>query len=556
MYATWLLGLLLPGASLAQTIIISGKLIDRATEESLPDATVSVRERSIHILTDKEGYFAFTLNSASSDSITIHINYVGYRPCSLRIAAANANLLISLESGSVDLQEVNIIGSKIELLKANQAISSYSIGPDALNKLPAIGEKDAFRSFQLLPGISASNQSSAGLYIRGSTPDQNLVLYDGIPIYYVDHLHGFFSAFNPGTIKQIELSKGGYSALYGGRVSGLVDISVRDGNKKHFNAEASIGLLSVSGLVEGPISRKSTFLVAARRSWQSPLFTKLFGSVYDANRVQQNGFLNQFSSSYSLQASFYDLNAKFSYQANSTNRLSVSFYTGKDYTNNTSISDIPVFGGVSVINADSIHWGNTGASVQWATKISKTTSLNTVLSRSYYFSRRNNGLQTSLALQEGGFTSVKYGTLEDNRLTESSVNSAVRLRTERNNTIDIGLAISCLSINFSYRQNDTVTVLNQANAGLISSVFVQQESHLFNQKTQVTAGFRLSYYGPGRRVYPEPRLTMIHTHSRSVKVKASSGLFNQFAKQVDRDDVSSRGFWVLSGSTAIKPTSA
>lgn len=316
---------LLPIKSLGQKLKISGKVTDQTTGEALPNATISVAERAVNTLTDKGGYFAFTLSRVSSDSVTVSINYVGYRPQTVRVAVANTMLSISLQSGAVDLQEVSVTSKKIELLKANQGISTYRIGADALNKLPAIGEKDAFRSFQLLPGISASNQSSAGLYIRGGTPDQNLILFDGFPIYYVDHLHGFFSAFNPSTIKQVELSKGGYSALYGGRVAGLADISGKDGNKKYLNAEASVGLLSVSGLVEGPVFRKATFLVAARRSWQSPLFNKLFGSVYDAGKVQQNGFLNQFNSSASLNASFYDLNAKFSYQFNSNNSLSASF---------------------------------------------------------------------------------------------------------------------------------------------------------------------------------------------------------------------------------------
>lgn len=547
---------LLPIGSLAQKIKISGKVVDQSTGEALPNATLSVVEKSINILTDKEGYFAFTMSGVSLDSVTININYVGYRPASVRVANASTMLSICLQNGAVDLQEITVTSSKIELLKANEGISTYRIGADALNKLPAIGERDAFRAFQLLPGASASNQSSAGLYIRGGTPEQNLILFDGFPVYYVDHLHGFFSAFNPNTIKQIELSKGGYSALYGGRVSGMVDINSKDGNKKHLNAEASVGLLSASGLLEGPIFRKATFLLAGRRSWESPLFNNLLGSVYDASKVQQNGFLNQFNSSASLSASFYDLNTKLSYQLNPSNSVSISFYTGNDYTNNTSTSNLPVFGGVSVINADSIRWGNTGTSLQWLTRISKTVSINSVLAYSQYFGLRNNGLQTAFALQDGGTSTVKYGTREDNKLNESSLRSTITLRTEQKNTIDIGVAISSLSTDFRYRQNDTISILEQRNKGLFATIYVQSISSFFQKKTQITAGFRLPYYSPTQRFYPEPRLAIIHALNHSVKLKASSGIFNQFAKQVDRDDVSSRGFWVLSGPNAINPTSA
>ena len=164
----------------------------------------------------------FTLFDVPSDTSVLVVNYIGYQNKFVRLTPETnvSQLEILLEDFGVQLEEVVVKATKEEqLLSASTGISRIGISPAALAKLPSYGEKDIFRSLQLLPGISGSNESSSGLFVRGGTPDQNLVLFDGFTVYHVDHLFGFFSAFNANAVKDVQLYKGGFDAKYGGRLS-------------------------------------------------------------------------------------------------------------------------------------------------------------------------------------------------------------------------------------------------------------------------------------------------------------------------------------------------
>ena len=144
-----------------------------------------------------------------------------------------------------------------------------------------MGEKDIFRALQLLPGISGTNESSSGLYIRGGTPDQNLVLLDGFTVYHVDHFYGFFSAFNSDVIKDVQLFKGGFPAKYGGRISSVMDLTGKTGNSNKFTLSSSISLLSANATVEIPIGNKANILISGRRSYTDILKSRLYKSIFD-----------------------------------------------------------------------------------------------------------------------------------------------------------------------------------------------------------------------------------------------------------------------------------
>ena len=209
-----------------ENINVSGIVKDKKTGETLPFATVIVKGNNNGVTTNIDGYF--TLFEVPSDTSVLVVNYIGYQNKFVRLSPETdiAQLEILLEDFGVQLEEIVVKATKEEqLLSASTGISRIGIAPAALAKLPSYGEKDIFRSLQLLPGISGSNESSSGLYVRGGTPDQNLVLFDGFTVYHVDHLFGFFSAFNANAVKDVQLYKGGFDAKYGGRLSSVVELT-------------------------------------------------------------------------------------------------------------------------------------------------------------------------------------------------------------------------------------------------------------------------------------------------------------------------------------------
>ncbi|MEL6926825.1 MAG: Plug domain-containing protein, partial [Bacteroidota bacterium] len=227
-----------------------------------------------------------------------------------------------------------------QLLNAATGISKMSISPAALATLPSFGEKDVFRSLQLLPGISGSNESSSGLFVRGGTPDQNLILFDGFTVYHVDHLFGFFSAFNANAIKDVQLYKGGFGAKYGGRLSSVVELTGKDGNSEQFNVGVGLSLLSVNAFAEVPLFKgKGSLLLAGRRSFQSGFYSNIFDAFTEANATNAtnaNGGGGRFAQlEVQPNSYFYDLNARISFRPTSKDVLALSFFNGQDNLDNS-----------------------------------------------------------------------------------------------------------------------------------------------------------------------------------------------------------------------------
>ncbi|MBK9389323.1 MAG: TonB-dependent receptor [Bacteroidetes bacterium] len=195
---------------------MSGKISDKLTGEALPFSSVQVKGTIIGTTSNNDGLF--TLVKVPTDTSTLVVQYVGYTTTEVFLTPASpkSELNIEIKPGIQALQGVTITAAKEEFVMAKkESVNAVKITPRKLEQLPGVGERDVMRSFQLMPGISASNESSSGLYVRGGTPDQNLVLYDGFTVYHVDHLYGFFSAFNSNALKDVQLFKGGFESKFG-----------------------------------------------------------------------------------------------------------------------------------------------------------------------------------------------------------------------------------------------------------------------------------------------------------------------------------------------------
>ncbi|MFN8354128.1 MAG: TonB-dependent receptor [Spirosomataceae bacterium] len=544
---------------------LSGRIIDNKSSETLPFATIFVKSKKTVIAqTNVDGYF--TLLNVPSDTVTLQISYIGYKPTLFYLypELPTTGLNFELEASNQELEEVVVLAEKNEVMKANETIGMFKMTPRNIRTLPNVGERDVFRAFQLMPGVSAANESSAGLYVRGGTPDQTLVLYDGFTVYYVDHLYGFFSAFNYNAIKDVQLFKGGFDSKFGGRLSGVAEITGKEGNKRELNAGGDVSLLSANAFVEGPIGDKFTVMFAGRRSWKGPLYNKIFSKL-NSGTTQQQGFrpggggggpFGRQQTATTVSSYFFDLNGKVTYRPTEKDVVTLSVYDGADKLDNSQNNGFN-FGGASnrsFANTDLSNWGNTGGSLKWSRRWNTKFYSNFLASYSNYFSNRDNTTQFSLSDSR----SVKFGSLEDNDLKDYSFKSDLEWKILPNHQLEFGTQLSELRIRYNYSQNDTTSILSKNDNGTLASFYLQDKIRWFNDRLVFTPGFRATYFSVTGKTYYEPRISATYQYDKQLKFKAAVGKYYQFAKQVTREDFSSgnRNFWVLSNGDYLPVSSA
>jgi ferric enterobactin receptor len=536
-------------------ITVTGVIKEAVTGEPLPYVNIGIRGLPGGSVTNAEGYF--TLHGIPADSSVLIFTAIGHEQVQYMVTAASNNKMITIEmkTESRHLHEVTIEHKKNETFKLNQRPGLIQLSPANMAVLPKIGEKDIFRSLQLMPGISAGNEQSAGLYVRGGTPDENLVLFDGFTVYNVDHLFGFFSTFNTNAVKDVQVYKSGFDAKYGGRLSALVDITGKEGNKNQFNAGIDLSAMSVNGFVETPIGKKMTALVAYRRSYKTPLYDSLLNHAKADKGVPSDGTMatNVVTGNSNLQSYFDDLNAKLTFRPTGKDAISLSFYHGKDNLNNNRVaSDAGDTTFVSTIT-DITRWSNTGASLKWAHTWSPKFFTNTLLSYSRYYSDRRAASTLILLDPINGNQTYLSGFTEKNNLQDYSLKTGFEWMPDQVHGVEGGLQITRQAIAYRYVQNDTTTILDRNTTGSTPSAYLQDKLQLLHNKLVVTPGIRVSQFNITRSFYYEPRLTATYDLTANIKLKGSAGQYYQFAKRVVREDIlnGSRDFWVLADGTRL-----
>lgn len=547
---------------------LSGVIVDEATGESLPFANIKVKNSTNGTSTNTDGYF--TLFNVPSDTSVLEVLYVGYKDkfVALSPKLLSEKLVIGLKTNAEILDEVVVTAEKRELLSVSDGISMVSISPKEIKTLPSLGEHDIFRSFQLLPGISGSNESSSGLFVRGGTPDQNLILYDGFSVYHVDHLFGMFSAFNSNAIKDVKLYKGGFESKFGGRVSSVMDITGKDGNENDFNLGGSVSFLSVNGFTEIPLGGNGSIIITGRRSFKSFLYNNIFDSfnsddgdssdlgASSTTTSMGGGKGNRVMEATEPSSYFYDLNAKATYKLDK-DIFSLSFYNGQDDLDNSNAfnmtrGEMTMQGGSN----DITKWGNWGSSGKWSRKWNDVFYSNTLLSFSNYYSERDLSMTRTIIRNEESFDRTS-GTYEDNNLQDLSFKNDNEFKIGQNNQLEFGLQTTHYNIDYSYTMNDTISIQERNDNALLSTVYLQDNINLFNKLTLVP-GIRASHYSVTNKLYYEPRMSLKFDLTKKLRLKAAWGDYYQFAKRIIRDDIESgsRDFWILADDDVIPVTSS
>ncbi len=332
-----------------QNYTISGTIEDANSGEALIGAVIKVKQiKGTGTYSNEYGFYSLTMKQGKYDLI---VSYIGFITDTVFIdLTSNKKINFSLEGGLIQLEDITVTDSS-----ANDRINKPISGIEKLdlkeiNKLPVLfGERDILKTIQLLPGIKSSNEGSSGFSVRGGNYDQNLILLDEAPVYNASHLLGFFSTFNSDAINDVTVYKGTQPSQYGGRISSVVDIKLKEGNNKYYNLSGGIGAISSKLNFEGPIVKdKGSFLITGRRTY-ADMFLKFSSDSKTKDRKLY----------------FYDLNAKLNYQISDNDKFYLSGYFGRDV--------------LGLGTTFGIDWGNTTGTLRWnhifSSKLFSNTSL-------------------------------------------------------------------------------------------------------------------------------------------------------------------------------------
>ena len=537
---------------------IIGTIRDSETGETLIFANIIIDGTNIGASTNKDGFFVII--DAPYEKLTLLVSYMGYQSVKVQYDNSKSNnkkLELELKPISITTDDVVVTSEKYKIWKMADGVSQITLSPKQLMVLPKLGEVDIFRSLQLLPGVSGISDGSSGLYVRGGTPDQNLILLDGMTVYHVDHFFGFFSAFNSDAVKDVQFYKGGFTSKYGGRMSSVVDLTGKTGSINKFKMDVGLSSLSLNGVAEIPVFDKGSILISGRRSYSDIIQTDFYQSIYgflsggDDSEPRINGRGEVMEQSLMPSFYFYDLNAKFSYQLTDKDFVSFSFYNGED---NLDESQEPKSAGGSGASTtqrftnDFTNWGNLGGSAKWSRQWSDRIYSNFLVSSTDYFNIRNSerGTTTSDDENSTGFIGNSFKSLEDNSVKDFTIRLDNEWKLSNEQKLSFGLWFSDISTNFLMTRNDSLTILDRNSGSSQLALYVSDNIELFSP-LKIDIGGRITRYEGTESIYFEPRFSAIYSLTDKLKIKGSWGHYYQFINHITNEDVleGTRDFWMV-----------
>lgn len=344
-----------------KSFTLSGNITNSQSHESLIAASVYDIRSQHGAISNEYGFFSLTLPAGP---IELHVAYVGYKTFVLQMDLQRDTMLNIRLDASTLMEEITVRARGQFQGAQSQQIGAVEIPVGQLLSTPVIfGEKDIIKVLQLLPGVAGGTEGSAGMYVRGGGPDENLLLLDGVPVYNINHLCGFFSVFNPDAVKNVTLFKGSFPARYAGRLSSIIDVRSVDGDMYNYHGNVSIGVISSKISLEGPIWKgRTSFSVSARRTYADLLATPLIAYFTKQNSSGTQEETRNWAGYY-----FYDLNVKLNHRFSDTDRLFASFYMGDDRahlryrSHQTSNSEL----NQKQITRLGWNWGNLVSCMRW-----------------------------------------------------------------------------------------------------------------------------------------------------------------------------------------------
>ena len=552
----------LPLLLCAQTYTINGYVSDAASAERLIGAAVFDTISQHGSVTNTAGFYTLTLPAGKH---AIQVCYVGYHPSTPIVLDLRKDTLISFNlHSSTRLEEVTVVAHPSLSGPQSAQMSAIEVPISQIKGIPAIGgEVDVLKAIQLLPGVQSGSEGTTGIYVRGGGPDENLITLDGVPLYNVSHLMGFFSVFNADAVKNVTLYKGNFPARYGSRLSSVIDVRQNDGNATGYHGNLSVGLLSAKLNVEGPIywnkndwrrfaagdtvRAKTTFNISARRTYFD-LFTAPLMALIAKVAADVNGTGGYY---------FYDVNAKLSHTFSENDRLSGSFYMGDDvmylrygfdwsYMNELNKGDLNVRMG----------WGNLVAATNWEHRYSSRLFSNTQVAFTRYRYRLGENMHETYTYwddqdvkQSGGFDqSMGYNS----NIYDVSANTHFEFTPNSRHTLNFGAEFIYHQFQPSVSnffvaelgegmrfQLDTTIIGGELMRGYEATVYVE-DSYTPWSWLKLNYGLRGSLYHTGGKTYPslEPRLGARALITKDFAFKASYSYTSQYVHMLSNSSIS------------------
>jgi len=522
------------GPIIAQsTVVVSGSVRDKQTGESLIKAVVRIQELpNAGIISNEYGFYSLTLPKGN---YSVVVSQVGYETLVQKIKLDSSQTInFSLQTNNV-LKEVVVESSRKNDNLTKAQMGTETINMAAISKVPVIfGEKDLLKTIQLLPGVKSAGEGNSGFFVRGGGADQNLILLDEAPVYNATHLLGFFSTFNSDAIKDATIIKGNSASQYGGRLSSVLDVKMKEGNNQDYVVNGGIGLISSKVSVEGPLQKnKSSFILSGRRTY-ADMFLK-------ATEKFKDNILY-----------FYDLNAKANYQIDAKNKIYVSGYFGRD-----ELGLGQEFG---------IDWGNKTGTIRWNRIISNKLFLNTSLIYSDYnynvklkngetnFNINSNikdvNLKQDYTFYANGTNTLRFGfntilhTITPSTFSGTVINSVSK---EGRNGLE-----NALYLTNNYRASNQLTI----DYGVRLSMYTLMGGDVYNiyENGVINSSIKLNKSSFGKTyVNPEPRITTNYRISDETSIKAGYARNVQHLHLLSNSVASSPSDQWIGNSYNIKP---
>ena len=528
-----------------QKFTLSGHVKDFSSGEELIAATVFVKELETGNTTNVYGFYSLTIPKGTYQIV---FSYLGFEDKTIAVTLdQNIRQDIDLVEAGELISEITIVAEEKDKNVQSTEMSRVTVDVETVKQIPALfGEVDIIKAIQLLPGVKTVGEGTSGFYVRGGNADQNLVLLDEAPLYNASHLMGFFSSFNPDAIKDMNLYKGAIAPRYGGRLSSVLDVRMKEGNSKKIAGAAGIGSIMTRLSLEAPIGKKGSFMVAGRRS-----YLDIMAKAYLKTLPEEKRFIDDFT------FYFYDLNAKGNYRLGENDRIFISGYLGRD------IIAEPDFG-------FDVDFGNQTTTLRWNHIFSPKLFSNI----SAYYSKYDYALGITQALQKiswkasleelsgkADFTyylspkhTLRFGAqaiqhdLNPGDVTVSEKDSVIAtLNIDNNKSLENAIYISD-----EWEMNDKIKVDFGVRASSLHNLGPQthinmDEEYVITDSTKYEKGFYHSYFNI------EPRLGLKYSIDDKQSIKASYNRTAQYIQQASNGNTATPLDIWFSSTPNVKP---
>ncbi|MDD3078292.1 MAG: TonB-dependent receptor [Paludibacter sp.] len=527
----------------AQSFTISGYITEAKNSETLISCSVYDSNTRLGTVTNTYGFYSITLPKGEID---LNFSYMGFGTEKRHFYLDKDTIInVSMEE-SIELKEVTVTANHKEIGIKGSQMSTIDVPVTLIKSVPALfGETDVIKTLQLLPGVQAGVEGSSGIYVRGGGPDENLFMLDGVPIYNVNHMGGFFSVFNADAIKNVTFYKGGFPARFGSRLSSVVDIQMKDGNTKKLHGNISVGIISSKINLEGPVfSKKTSFNISARRTYYDIIaqpFIKMAAATEGVENISAGYY-------------FYDLNAKVTHKLSDNDKLFLSIYSGDDgiYSSfKEGYLDYDL-GNIDSEMKLSWKWGNLITAFRWNHIINNKLFMNTTATYTQYRFNMNMGLDfsqknydTSTDIYESSELGYRSG------INDIAAKVDFDYSPQPNHDIKFGAAL----VNHTFRPGVSVaseklvtdslnehsdTIIGDKNITAFETALYFEDNWTINNYLKANLGLHYSTFFVQNEFYHslQPRINLRLLLTDDISLKASYTMMSQYIHLLSNNNIS------------------